>query len=143
MKMPEAETKNNRSESLPKRSKLFFERRFTKNDFFQNHIVLWLLLFGLIANAADWGILGVLMNRLDAAVILHYNVYFGVDIMGSWKLAFIMPAIGLALYLINACLADYFYRNKERIASYILLLTALMVQLSLVIASAAVILINY
>ena len=123
--------------------KLFFKTRFTSNDFFRNHIVLWLLLFGLIANAADWTILLVFMNRVDAAVILHYNVYFGVDMLGSWKLVFIMPAVGLVLYLINAFLADYFYRNNERIASYILLLAALMVQLSLIVASAAVIMINY
>ena len=82
--------------------KLFFKTRFTSNDFFRNHIVLWLLLFGLIANAADWTILLVFMNRVDAAVILHYNVYFGVDMLGSWKLVFIMPAVGLVLYLINA-----------------------------------------
>lgn len=142
-------TKNNQntktisSKSLAEKSKLFFETHFSKNDFFQNHIVLWLLLFGFIANVANWSILGIFMNRVDANVILHYNVYFGVDMLGKWTLAFVMPAVGLAVYLINGCLADYFYRNKERVASYVLLLAALMVQLSLIIASAAVILINY
>jgi hypothetical protein len=141
--MEQENQKDNLSKSLWGKTKLFFKARFSGNDFFQNHIVLWLLLFGLIANAADWAILGLLMNRVDADVILHYNVYFGVDMLGGWKLVFVMPAVGLVLYLINAFLADYFYRNKERIASYVLLLAALMVQLSLIVASAAVIMINY
>ncbi|MDR3559743.1 MAG: hypothetical protein P4L62_03755 [Candidatus Pacebacteria bacterium] len=141
--MEQMTQKSNSSKSLWGKTKLFFKTRFAGNDFFLNHIVLWLLLFGIITNAADWTILLVFMNRLDADVILHYNVYFGVDMLGNWKLAFMMPAVGLVLFLVNAFLADYFYRNKERIASYILLLAALMVQLSLIVASAAVIMINY
>lgn len=63
--------------------------------------------------------------------------------MGNWKLALFMPLIGLMLLFINISFAHFFYRKKERIASHILLMAGLMIQLSLIIASISVIIINY
>ncbi|MDP1619865.1 MAG: hypothetical protein Q8M12_02610 [bacterium] len=76
-------------------------------------------------------------------IILHYNVYFGVDLVGGYRQVYILPLIGFILFLINSSLSIYFYGQKERIASYILLIAVLMIQLSLVVASTSIILINY
>lgn len=129
---------NKATKGLTSRFKLFFKR-----DYFQNHLVLWMLIFSFGANLADWILLAVFTHPVDSGIILHYNVYFGVDMIGDWKLAFIMPAVGLILLVVNILLGAYFYRNKERIASYVLLIAALMAQLSLLIASTSVIIINY
>jgi hypothetical protein len=129
---------NENKKGLMQKFKLFF-----KKDFFQNHIVLWLLVFNFLANLINWLILAFFINKSEGNIILHYNVYFGVDNLGNWKEVFLMPSIGLILFLINFYLSFFFYENKERIASYILFMTALMVQLSLIIASISVILINY
>lgn len=118
--------------------KLFFKR-----DYFQNRIVLWLLVISLLGNIVNWVIFGIFIRPNDSNIILHYNVYFGVDVMGQWKLVFLLPAIGLALFLINLVLSIHFYTRKERIASHLLLMASLMAQLSLLIASISVILINY
>ncbi len=123
---------------LISRFKLFFN-----NDFFKNHIILWLLVFNFLANLANWLVLAIFINKSEGDIILHYNVYFGVDNFGNWKQVFLMPAIGLFLFLVNFQLSFFFYKNKERIASYTLLLASLMAQLSLIIAAVSVILINY
>jgi|GEM_PF-264124 len=141
--------KINFKKSLLGKPKLFFKgtvkkitRSIRERAFFQSKIVLMLLILGLLANIANWLILFIFIRPVDTDIILHYNVYFGVDTMGNWKQVFIMPVIGFILFIINAALAAYFYRNKERIASYVLLLTALMAQVSFIIASAGIILIN-
>ena len=135
------------AESLIEKFKLFFNalnpKKLAKKDFFQNKIISWLIVIGIIANLANWIILAIFIRPVDGSIILHYNVYFGVDIMGNWKQVFIMPSIGLILFLINGFLAAYFYKNKERIAGYILLITSFMAQLSLMVASISVIIINY
>ena len=118
-------------------------RKIKNNEFFKNHIILWLLLFSFIANLINWIGLAVFINKTGRGIILHYNVYFGVDRTGSWPESFLMPAIGLFLILINLYLAFFFYSSKERVASYVILLASLMVQLSLIISSISVILINY
>lgn len=126
------------SKSLTGRFKLFF-----KNPFFKDKINLWLIILALATNIINWAILFIFLKPATENIILHYNVYFGVDMTGRRNLAFIMPGIGLILIIINSYLAKYFYRNKEIIAGYILLIAALMAQLSLIIATFSVIIINY
>ncbi|MFA7319355.1 MAG: hypothetical protein WC022_02040 [Parcubacteria group bacterium] len=130
-------------ESLKNRFKLFFEKYILEKEFFRSRIILWLLALNVLANVVDWAAIAIFINRLDGDIILHYNVYFGVDSMGDWKRVFILPIIGVIILVLNAWLAAYFFVKKERIASYILMLASLMVQISLIIAAASVMMINY
>lgn len=118
-------------------------RSFFAQEYFRSQIVVWLLILSLAANLADWISLRLFIKPVDFPIILHYNVYFGVDMLGNWKQVFILPFLGLILFMINSYLSLYFYHQKERIASHILLMATLMLQLSLIIASISVIIINY
>lgn len=135
--------KKNLMKSLKGVFKLFFERYILEKEFFRSKIMLWLLALNVVSNIANWTAIAIFINRLDGDIILHYNVYFGVDAMGDWRQVFILPIIGIILFVLNAVLAAYFYSRKERIASYILLLASFMAQLSLIIAAASVMMINY
>lgn len=135
--------------SLTNRFKLFFtaarfaESKQAGREFFKNRIVLWTVIASLAVNLVNWIVLAVFIRPVDYSIILHYNVYFGVDMTGSWKSVFFLPGIGLLLFLVNFFLAFYFYRRLERMACHILLMAGLMVQLSIMIADISVILINY
>lgn len=118
-------------------------RSFFTQEYFRNHIIDWLLILSFVSNLANWILLKIFVKPVDHSIILHYNVYFGVDETGNWKNVWILPSIGLFLLIINLSLSLYFYRNEERIAGYLLLMATLMVQLSLVVAAVSVILINY
>ena len=120
-----------------------FLKRFISHDFFKSKIVDWLLVLSLIVNIANWAVLLIFIRSVDSGIILHYNIYFGVDSIGDWRQVFVMPFIGLILFILNALLAYFFYAKKERIASYILLLATFMAQISLIIATTSVIIINY
>lgn len=135
--------KENEEDIQRARSLKSYVRFFFRQEFFKSKVILWLIALSLAANIICWAGLWVLIKPVDGSIILHYNVYFGVDMMGNWGLVFIMPSVGLLLFFINFSLSLYFYRQKERIASYILLLTSLMIQLSLLVASASIIIINY
>lgn len=126
------------SRGLTSRFKLFFSK-----EYWHSRTVLWLLISSIVGNLVNWIIILIYVRPTVPTIILHYNVYFGVDMMGNWGWVFILPGIGLFLLIINNSLAIYFYGNLERIASYILLIAALMVQLSLLIATLSVIIINY
>lgn len=118
-------------------------RSFFAQEYFRSHIVRWLLLFIAVVNLTNWAALKIFIQPVDLPIIIHYNVYFGVDMLGDWKNLFLLPAVGLFLFLVNISLALYFYRRKERIASYLLLMATLMIQLSLIVASTSLIIINY
>lgn len=118
-------------------------RPFFADEYFKSAIAIWLIILSLAVNLIEWIILKIFVRPVDFPIILHYNVFFGVDMMGDYKLLFILPLIGFALFLINFFLSVYFYRHKERIASYLLLMTALMIQLSLFVSTLSAIIINY
>jgi len=124
--------------SLTGRFKLFF-----KGAFFRDKVNLRLIIGTLLVNVINWLILFVFLKPATENIILHYNVYFGVDMTGKRNLAFLMPGIGLIIIIINFFLSKYFYRNDEIVAGYILLIAAFMAQISLIIASFSVIIINY
>ncbi|PIR73782.1 MAG: hypothetical protein COU40_00735 [Candidatus Moranbacteria bacterium CG10_big_fil_rev_8_21_14_0_10_35_21] len=125
------------------RSLILNARSFFSQEFFKKNIVRWLLGVSLLANIADWVVLKIFIKSVDFPIILHYNVYFGVDMLGDWKRVFFLPLIGIILIIINLFLAIYFFNRQERIASYLLLMAILMIQLSLVISSVSLIVINY
>ena len=124
--------------SLTEKSRLFFKRPFVAD-----RINFWLMILALAANVINWIILLVFLKPATENIILHYNVYFGVDLTGKRELAFIMPGVGVLLIVINFLLAKYFHRNSETIAGYIMLLAVFMAQISLIIATLSVIIINY
>lgn len=118
-------------------------KSFFIQEYFRSVIVAWLLILSLIANLADWIILKLLIQPVEAPIILHYNVYFGVDLKGNYLQVFGIPLIGLFLFLINSLLSLKAYQGEERIASYLLLMATLMIQINLIVYSLSIILINY
>ncbi|HPN96577.1 MAG TPA: hypothetical protein PLK35_02310 [Candidatus Moranbacteria bacterium] len=134
---PDEKSKNS-NKSLKDKIKLFF-----KNEYFQNKTNSWLLFLSLLADLINWAVLVIFLRTSTSNIILHYNVYFGVDMIGNWKQTLLLPAIGLVIFAINFLLSRYFYFNKEKVASYILLAATFMAQTSLLIAALGVIIINY
>jgi hypothetical protein len=118
-------------------------KSFFVQEYFKSVIVAWLLILSLVANLADWALLKFLIQPMNTPIILHYNVYFGVDLKGDYLQIFSIPLIGLFLFLTNGLLALKVYREGERIASYLLLMAVLMLQISLIVYSLGIILINY
>lgn len=118
-------------------------KSFFLQEYFRNIIIIWLLILSLVANLADWIILKLLIQPVDFPIILHYNVYFGVDLRGNYLQVFGIPLIGLFLLLTNNFLSRKAYQGGERIASYLLLTAALMIQINLIVYSLSIILINY
>ncbi|HLN18677.1 MAG TPA: hypothetical protein VK255_00730 [Patescibacteria group bacterium] len=114
-----------------------------KNEYWRDKANLWLIILSLLVNIINWVVLLVLLRPATENIILHYNVYFGVDQVGKRFQAFVLPVIGFIIFLVNLFLSRYFFRNNEMVASYILLLSVFMAQLSLIIASISVIIINY
>ncbi len=90
--------KKNPIKSLKDGFKLFFEKYILEKEFFQSSIIIWLIALNLVANLINWVVIAIFINHIDRDIILHYNVYFGVDNMGNWKQSFILPIIGIIIF---------------------------------------------
>lgn len=111
--------------------------------FFKNNLLL--TLFGI---SFFIGLLNIIfsfyfVSKLNSLVILHYNVYLGVDLMGENTQIYWIPIVGFSFIFINLFLAIYFFLKKERMLSHILSLSTLIIELGVSVAIGALILVNY
>lgn len=118
-------------------------RSFFTREFFHNSLVQWVLIAAIFVNMVNWAVLAYFIRPVDFPIILHYNVYFGVDLIGSWWQVFFLPLMGTLILIINLVLAYLFFKQKERVASHLLLLSAFVIQAGISIAVASIVLINY
>lgn len=78
----------------------------------------------------------------EGTIVLHYNSYFGVDIVGDPWQVLLVPASALSFFLIDFILARKLYLMRERIAAHIILFSSFFAALSGTVAVAALSSIN-
>lgn len=111
--------------------------------FWNNALVRTSLAVGLLflALTVFFGYLFIARGAQDI-IVLHYNAYFGVDIVGSpWQVLLLSAGAGFFL-LINSVLARKLYGMHERVAAYILLFSSIFTSISALVALSALIYIN-
>lgn len=99
------------------------------------------LFFSLLINISLWLLLAYQTRNFTDTISLHYNIYFGIDLLGSRYKVFLLPALGLVFLAINSLVGLLVYK-REKILSYFLFGTSSFVQVIFIIASIFIILIN-
>ena len=95
---------------LIKTAKVFYKDRFS----------FYLINLSLLIILATWSLFLLKKIEKSPLAVLHYNIYFGFDILGNWTKLFIFPGFVLFLSLVNLFLSIYFW-TKNRSWSYFLL----------------------
>lgn len=95
------------------------------------NLSLWLLIYFKFSS----------FRTMGEILPLHYNIYFGVDFVGEWYKIFIMPFAGIFFVIVNFVLADIVYL-RDKITSYFLTGAGTFIQVLLLLAAYAVIMIN-
>lgn len=111
--------------------------------FLKNNLLVTLFGISFLIGSLNAILSFYFVNKLNSLVILHYNVYLGVDLMGESSQIYWMPLIGILFLFVNLVLAIYFFSKKERMLSHILSLSTLIIQLGVAVASGSLILVNY
>lgn len=111
--------------------------------FSQNTIVRLLFVLSAVLIGVSIGLLAYFVRPSEASLVLHYNVYFGVDLLGIWWQAYVLPLIALFFLVVHSFLAKRFYEQSERIACYLLLLSSGMLSSGVLIGSISIAFINY
>jgi len=94
-------------------------------------IGMWLLLV--------WKFLPI--ARQLEIVSLHYNIYFGIDLIGSWYGILTIPAVGLVFILVNSILILALFK-REKFLSYFLAGCNVLINLGLLTALILITLLN-
>ncbi len=102
-------------------------------------------IFSLLINAVIWAALYWYIPQPDPEVtygfVLHYNIYFGVDLIGEWYKIFYIPLSGLLVLVFNMVLGIIIYK-KEPFLSSVLELSTVGIHLILLVAAVTTIISN-
>jgi len=114
-------------------------------DLFSYLFVKIYLIILILINLSLWLIAGYINNNLNSdQIALHYNVDFGINLIGRSGKIYIIPIISLIFAVLNLSILLSLKRNKERVfAAHILLASALASGIILLVAIATVYLINF
>ncbi len=101
-----------------------------KTDFFYDRIIILILTLALLFNLAIFILFVLKIEPQESLLPTHYNVYIGASKLGQWWKIYQIPFCGLFFIIINSFLAFTLY-EKERLISFLLVLTSFMVQVFL------------
>lgn len=111
------------------------------STYYRDRLINISLFFGIFANIGLWLLLIWQARGFSDSISLHYNIYFGIDLLGSWYQIFLLPSFGLAFIVINFIVGLAIY-TREKILSYFLVWSGVFVQLIFILSAISIILIN-
>ncbi|MFH1426593.1 MAG: hypothetical protein ABIG66_04175 [Candidatus Kerfeldbacteria bacterium] len=100
-----------------------------------------LLAVALVLNAGAWAVILWKLPYTSDPVFLHYNIYFGIDLTGSWYELLWIPGSGLAALVINSVIIVLNKRMDAVVRISSMAVTASF-QAILLLASVLVVLLN-
>lgn len=96
------------------------KRRGTDLLFFRRTLVFSII--GLSLNLLSWLLTAGIQRGIGSGLaILHYNVIFGVDLIGEATNLYLWPTFGFGLLAVNFLLAAILASKQERFIAYLLL----------------------
>ena len=114
-------------------AKAYFSQTFVKVN----------LTLNLLLNVGLWLFLIWQVEKFSPLIPLHYNIYFGIDLLGPWYQIFLLPILGLAIFLFNLFLGIIFFKPERRLISYFLVGAATLVQLIILLAGLVIAILNW
>ncbi|MEW6407449.1 MAG: hypothetical protein AB1465_02035 [Patescibacteria group bacterium] len=126
-------------QTIPKLKNFIF--RLKSHSYFRNKPNLFLFFSAVLLNIAIWILLYLRIKPSQYPIPLHFNIYFGIDVIDNWYNIFVIPLLGFLFCLINFFLAGLIFES-EKLFSYFLNAVSLFVQILLILGAVSSILIQ-
>lgn len=102
---------------------------------------LVMLLVAFLLNIASWIWLFWHIGPQDEQIFLHYNVLFGVDLIGPWSQMFYLPISGIVILILNAVIGWLFFRD-DKFVSQVFNAVSVVAQIIILIAASLLVFLN-
>jgi hypothetical protein len=101
----------------------------------------WLFVGGLLLNVMTWGLLLWTIPFGTSSIVLHYNIFAGIDRVGTWWELSLLPGTGTAILFLHTALVITWF-EYERLVRWFLMGTAVGYQALLLLYAVFLILQN-
>ncbi len=109
--------------------------------YFKDKIIKYNLIASLILNILLWVLFYFRIPIQIEPLILRYNIYVGINLIGNWYSVFNFSLIGLLIIILNFVLAKIIYK-KDKLLAHFLIITALICQIVLLIWGVVIVMVN-
>jgi hypothetical protein len=115
------------------------------SELFSHRFVVWYLAFSMFLNIGIWFFCWLFYRQVrEDVIILHYNVDFGVDLVGSPEKVFVIPGLGLFVIVFNLVLLSVFVKRQDfKMLANMSLIAALLVNAFLSLSLGPLYIINF
>ncbi|MFH1597644.1 MAG: hypothetical protein ABIB97_01050 [Patescibacteria group bacterium] len=100
--------------------------------------IIYIILSGVLVNVSNWIYLAITLQPKSEPIPLHYNIYFGIDLIGVWYNMYAMPFSGLLIIGINIWLLKI-VKPKDVLTKYFLAAGLTFAQVILLLATVYII----
>jgi len=107
--------------------------RFNFKIIYKDKYFLANFIISAFLNLTAWFFLYVNFKPQSQPIILHYNIFFGIDLIGSWFNIYFIPLFALTCGFINFTLSVIIY-TRAKILSYLLIHTSSLIQILILLA---------
>lgn len=101
-----------------------------KTELLYDWYIQIIIFLSFIANVAIWILIYRRIEPSRDLIALHYNIYFGISLLGEWYRVLVIPAFGVFVGFVNFALSFFVY-PKDRVLAYIVMTSTFLVQLML------------
>ncbi len=122
-----------------RRQRISFNREMAGHPLFLWTRIISLLLIALSTVLIFWKLAP--LGADGKLLALHYNVFFGVDLLGNWYQALALPGLGLAMFVANMLFARQVW-EKEHLLSFLFASGTIIAELALFVAVVFITLLN-
>ena len=102
--------------------------------FLRNRVVVYFSVLNFLAVGFNFFYIYLSLQTKEGLIPLHYNIYFGVDLIGKPDQILKLPFVAFFVFIINFILAKLIY-TVEKYISYILVSVSLWVSIILMVAT--------
>ncbi|MCF6276587.1 MAG: hypothetical protein L3J07_01925 [Candidatus Magasanikbacteria bacterium] len=103
--------------------------------------ILSMVILSLLVNIFMWFWLLYVLGPQQDPIFLHYNILFGVDLIGEWWNILYLPITGIFILIINFILGWVLF-HKDKFIAYILNAVNLICQVFLLVATLLIVFLN-
>lgn len=94
-----------------------------------------------VANLGIWFWLFWHIQPQESPVFLHYNILFGVDLIGEWWKIVYIPLTGLIILILNSVIGWLIY-HKDKFIAYVLNTTTVICHIFLAVSAYLIVFLN-
>ena len=105
---------------------------------------VYLAMVAILNAIVWWGSIYIYQHISGDLLILHYNVDFGINLIGDPKRIFIFPSLVLFLSLLNVFLLLFFHKDRYlKFMVHLFLSSAVLINIFMLVALMSIYLINF